>query len=101
MSTVSIRAYEQKTLPLDQRLSSLAKRFSALEQADGISPFEPSQLYQWVAQSNDVAAIQTGLLLLQLSQFPTNAQFDVLGAMKAWNEADRQMFINFLRIWDF
>ncbi|MBN2525351.1 MAG: hypothetical protein JXR76_03090 [Deltaproteobacteria bacterium] len=101
MSTVSIRAYERNDLPLKERISSLAKRFAALKNAHGISPFDGDALYEWISQSSDIATFQTGLLLLQLAGHETQERFDLLSAMSAWEEDDRQMFINFLRIWDF
>ena len=101
MSTVSIRAYEQKDLPLKERLSSLARRFTTLKNAHGIAPFSAERLYEWISQNNDTATFQTGLLLLQLADFETAEHFDLLSAMSAWEEDDRQMFINFLRIWNF
>ena len=101
MPTVPIRAYEQKDLPLLDRLASLAKRFTPLKNAHGISPFDPEALYEWISQSSDIAVFQTGLLMLQLANFETAEHFDLLLAMSAWEEDDRQMFINFLRVWDF
>ncbi|MBN2342189.1 MAG: hypothetical protein JXX29_19930 [Deltaproteobacteria bacterium] len=101
MPTVSIRAYEQKDLPLEQRLASLAKRFAALKDAEGISPFSPAALHAYIQNSDNVAAVQTGLLLLQLAGHPTEEPFELLTAMAAWSDEDRQMFINFLRVWDF
>lgn len=101
MPTVSIRAYERKDLPLEERLSSLALRFSSMKNAEGISPFSAEILHQWIQKNSNTATIQTGLLLLHLAEFKTAEPFDVLSAMAAWDENDQQMFINFLRIWDF
>ncbi|MBN2714252.1 MAG: hypothetical protein JXX14_00275 [Deltaproteobacteria bacterium] len=101
MPTVPIRAYEQKNLPLEERLTSLARRFSTLKNAHGVSPFAPEILYDWISQSSDIAVFQTGLLMLQLAGYDTTERFDLLLAMSAWDEDDRQMFINFLRVWDF
>ena len=97
-----IRSYERNDLPLAQRLPSLARRFVCLEQAAGISPFDPEALATWVkSQPPSSAGHQTGLLLLNLYGEPTAARFDVLAAAKAWCPEDRQMFINLLRIWQF
>lgn len=101
MSTVPIRAYERKDLPIEKRLPSLARRFTPLRNAHGISPFDPEALYEWISRSNDTATFQTGLLILKLADYETEEHFDLLSAMSSWEEADRQMFINFLRIWDF
>lgn len=101
MTGVSIRAYERKDLPLTDRLTSLARRFTPLKNAHGVSPFDPDTLYEWISESNDTAVFQTGLLLLQLVGFETTERFDLMSAMSAWEEEDRQMFINFLRVWDF
>jgi hypothetical protein len=101
MPSVPIRAYERKDLPLEKRLSSLARRFTPLANAHGINPFEPEVLYEWISRSNDIATFQTGLLMLKLAGYETEEHFDLLSAMSAWEDTDRQMFINFLRIWDF
>lgn len=101
MTQVSIRDYERKELPLEQRLTSLARRFPSLKDADGISPFEPDNLKAWVLACDKEAGVQSGLLMLQLGGVKMDVPFDVLSAMACWSDEDRQMFVNFLRIWDF
>ena len=101
MTDISIRSYERKELPLEKRLPSLARRFPSLNRADGVDPWDPEKLNRWVEGCDDPAAEQAGLLLLGLAGIPTSKPFDVLVAMGCWSDDDRQMFVNFLRIWDF
>jgi len=102
MTEAIIRSYERADLPLSERLMSLARRFTCLDGADGISPFAPALLHRWVlTQPIDSAAHQTGLLLLNLADADIGERFDALRAARAWCPEDRQMFINLLRIWQF
>ena len=102
MTDVRIRTYERKDLPLEQRLPSLARRFPSLRGARGIDPWNADALRQWMNGCSDEGALQTARLLLAIAGVATPAEaFDLMKAMKAWSTADRQMFVNFLRVWDF
>jgi hypothetical protein len=102
MSTATIRAYERTDLPLSIRLPSLARRFECLNGAKGLEPWNEEQFYNWVnSQPHNSAAYQTGLLLLNLSDYKKADTFDILKAAGFWNDNDKHMFIDFIRIWKF
>lgn len=100
--TATIRAYERFDLPLEERLPSLARRFPCLKDAEGIFPWDPDKLHNWIlGLDENNPAYQTGVLLLNLVEHPTPLRFDVLKAAVGWSEQDRQMFVDFMRIWKF
>ena len=100
MAVASIRSYERRDLPLEQRLPSLARRFPCLKGAAGLEPFDPAALHAWtVAQGAGSAAYHAGLFLLNLYGAGPWPPFDVLAAARVWEDADRQMFINWMRVW--
>jgi hypothetical protein len=98
-NSVPIRAYERTDLPLCIRLPSLAKRFSCLIDAKGITPWNTDSLYSWVKAVNDMAPRQGGLLILGLAKIETDEKFDLFSAMESFKEQDRQMLVNLMKIW--
>jgi hypothetical protein len=103
MATVtSIRAYERSELPVPERLPSLARRFPCLVGAEGIEPFDPGAFHSWMkGKGAGSAAYCAGLLLLNLYGKGPWEPFDALAALRVWGDADRQMFINWMRVWRF
>ncbi len=101
MTKVSIRAYEQKNLPIEKRLPSLAKRFECLKNMPGLEPWNTALISDWIKTIDSVASKQGALLLLGLAGVKSDKKFDLFIAMKSWTDSDRQMFVNLLRIWSF
>ncbi len=103
MTTVSsIRSYERTDLGLEERLPSLALRFPCLEGALGLEPWDTARLHAWIAgQGEGGAAWHAGLLLLNLWGEGPWPPFDMLAAARTWEDGDKQMFINWLRVWKF
>lgn len=102
MTVTSIRAYERRELPVAERLPSLARRFPCLRGAAGLDPFDPAAFHAWSSSRGPgSAAYHAGLLLLNLYGEGPWERFDVLAALRAWSDADRQMFINWMRVWRF
>jgi hypothetical protein len=101
-AVTSIRAYERRELPIAERLPSLARRFPCLRGAEGLEPFDPGAFHASMrARGDGSAAYHAGLLLLNLYGKGPWERFDALAALRAWGDADRQMFINFMRVWRF
>jgi hypothetical protein len=101
-AVTSIRAYERSELPVPERLPSLARRFPCLRGAEGLEPFDPGAFHAWMrGKGAGSAAYQAGLLLLNLYGPGPWERFDVLAALRAWDDGDRQMFINWMRVWRF
>jgi hypothetical protein len=103
MSSVSsIRAYERPELPLEQRLPSLARRFPCLDGAAGLDPWDPRALHAWIRERGEgSAAWHAGLLLLNLWGRRDWPRFDALAAARVWEEGDKQMFVDWMRVWRF
>ncbi|MCK9458105.1 MAG: hypothetical protein M0R80_00315 [Proteobacteria bacterium] len=102
MTVTSIRAYERRELPVAERLPSLARRFPCLKGAVGLDPFDPAAFHAWSSsRGQGSAAYHAGLLLLNLYGEGPWERFDVLAAVRVWSDADRQMFINWMRVWRF
>jgi len=102
MTAVTIRAYERNELALEERLSSLARRFPCLAKAKGIDPWNETAFHQWLSsQHPDSSANHAGLFLLNLAGYTKCEPFDILAANKVWEDPDKQMFINWMRIWKF
>jgi hypothetical protein len=102
MASITIRAYERGDLPLEQRLTSLGRRFPCLEEAQGLDPFEPHRLHTWALdQGVDSGAHHAAVLLLNLWGDGPWDRFDALAAARQWSEADKQMFVNWLLVWRF
>lgn len=107
MAEVTIRAYEQNNLPLDKRLTSLARRFPCLKNAQGIEPWNAEVFYRWSLDQKklnneiDNSLNHTCLFLLNLAEYKKCEPFNILSASKVWEDADKQMFINWMRIWKF
>jgi hypothetical protein len=101
-AVASIRAYERSELPVAERLPSLARRFPSLRGAEGLEPFDPDAFHAWMRKKGGCsAAYHTGLLLLNLYGPGPWERFDALAALRVWDDADRQMFVNWLRVWRF
>ena len=102
MTVATIRAYERRDLPIGERLPSLGRRFPCLEDAGGLEPFDPATFHAWIeSKGSRSAAYHAGLLLLNLYGAGPWDKFDVLAATRVWDDADRQMFINWMRVWRF
>ena len=102
MALTAIRAYERSDLPLDERLPSLGRRFPSLSGAAGLDPWDPERLHDWIRERGpDSPAFHAGLLLLNLQGPGPWPSFDALAAARVWGDEDRQMFINWLRVWRF
>ena len=102
MTVTSIRAYERRELPVADRLPSLARRFPCLKGAAGLEPFDPASFHAW-AKSKGPGSGEYHAAILLLNLFGDGAweKFDVLTAARVWGDADRQMFINWMRVWRF
>jgi hypothetical protein len=102
MTVASIRSYERRDLPLEERLPSLARRFPCLKGAEGLDPFDPAALHEWAkGRGAGAAPYHAALFLLNLYSAGPWEPFDVLAAARVWEDADRQMFINWMRVWRF
>lgn len=100
--TSTIRRYERTALGLEERLPSLARRFSCLAGARGIDPWDPAELHAWIATRGEGgAAWHVGLLLLGLWGRGPWPRFDLLAAAPVLEDPDRQMLVNWLRVWRF
>ncbi len=97
---MSIRAYERSDLPLEEKLSSLGKRFPCLKGARGFDPWDPTVFHAWVSrQENGGSAYHAGHLLLNLSGDGPWEPFDILAARRVWTSDDRQTFIKWMKVW--
>ena len=102
MVLTAIRAYERSDLPLAERLPSLGRRFPSLAGAAGLDPWEPAALFAWIRERGPGSpAYHSGLLLLNLHGDGPWPHFDVLAAARVWDGPDRQMFIDWMRVWRF
>jgi hypothetical protein len=101
-SVSSIRSYERADLDLGGRLPSLARRFPSLKGAGGLEPWNPAAFHAWIAERGEGgAAWHAGLLLLNLWGAGPWPPFDLLAAARVWEDGDKQMFVNWLRVWKF
>ena len=97
-----IRAYERGDLPLEERLPSLARRFPCLESASGIDPWDPEALHSWArALPSGSAGFHAAHLILNIWGPGPWEGFDLLEAARTWDEADRQTFVDWIRVWRF
>ena len=84
-----------------QRLSALARSFPSLREADGVAPFEPRVLEKWACASatNDYARHAACLVLhLYNARTPWKiGRFDVLQAMRAWDDDHRLAFLAWVK----
>ncbi len=97
---MSIRAYERSDLPIEEKLPSLGKRFPCLAGARGLDPWDSTEFYEWVSQQeNGGSAYHAGHLLLNLSGDGPWESFDILAARRVWTPDDRQIFINWIKVW--
>jgi len=80
-----------------QRLTALAQSFPALKEADGIAPFEPRILEKWTGSPacNELARHAACLVLnVYNPRTPWRlGRFDVLKAMRTWDDAHRAAFL--------
>ena len=102
MVLTAIRAYERSDLPLAERLPSLGRRFPSLADAAGLDPWNADRLFAWISERGAQSpAFHAGLLLLNLHGRGPWPPFDVLAAARVWDDEDRQMFIDWMRVWRF
>jgi len=102
MTATTIRAYERNDLPLEERLASLARRFPCLENADGLDPWDAKALFAWVeSRGREDSAYHAGQLILSLAEYKGCHGFDIMKAARIWEERDRRIFIDWLRVWRF
>jgi len=95
-----IRDYENLELPLEKRLPSLARRFTCLADADGLTPWIPEQLYVWtLSRGAGTPAWHAGHLILNLSGDGPWQTFNAIEAVRIWNGEDRAIFANWARTW--
>ena len=95
-----IRDYENTELSKDERIPSLAKRFSSLQQADGLKPWHPATFHAWVAaQPQGGATWHAGHFVLNLYGKGPWESFDAIAARKAWSDAERALFANWVKSW--
>lgn len=95
-----IRDYENPTLPIEKRLSSLARRFPCLRHASGLDPFSPKAFHAWtVLQGTDSSAWYAGHLVLNLLGKGPWEDFDAVGALRIFDLEDRAAFVNWARCW--
>jgi hypothetical protein len=98
----TIRAYERADAPLSERLPSLIRRFPCLKGAKGIDPWDAEAFYSWVAvQGANSPAFHAGHLALNLQGAGPWQPFDAIAAAQAWGEKDREVFVNWMRVWRF
>ena len=94
------RAYESSGLPLEERLPSLARRFPSLVDANGLEPWAPGELHDWlVAQPGDSAARHSALLLLSLWGEGEWPPFNVVEALASWDAEHKLIFSRWARCW--
>lgn len=102
MSTDLIRGYERSDLPIEQRLLSLATRFSSLKDAAGISPWDAKKLELWVqAQTDQQSGYHAGLLLLTIWGESSLGPFDIVSAIQIWDETEKKAFLSWFKGWKF
>ena len=95
-----IRDYEDRTLPLEQRLPSLARRFPCLNGAPGLAPFSAEEFHTWISrQRADSDTWHAGHLILNLFGRGPWAPFDAVEAVRAFDHEDRMVFANWVRCW--
>ena len=95
-----IRDYENPDLPLERRLPSLARRFTCLEDAQGLDPWSPERFHSWIeSMGNNSPAWHAGHLILNVSGGGPWRKFDAIAAIGAWNEKDRATFAAWARTW--
>jgi hypothetical protein len=93
-----VRDYENPSLSLEERLPSLARRFTCLRDADGLKPWSLKKLHSWVMNTkNGSAAWHAGHMILNLFGTGTWDKFDAIAAVRTWNEADRNLFATWVR----
>ena len=95
-----IRDYENTNLTIEERVSSLARRFPCLKGAPGLTPFDPEVFYAWIdIQSSDASARHAGLLILNLLGNGKWPRFDAVRAVSVFDEENRIIFANWARCW--
>jgi hypothetical protein len=103
MTTSSVRLlrdYENKDLPLEIRLPSLARRFPCLKGAAGLMPFSKESFHRWVLSTpKDSQAGHAGRLILNLAGKGPWEPFDVIAAISTFDAENREVFVNWARSW--
>lgn len=95
-----VRDYENSGLSLEERLPSLARRFSCLTGAKGLNPWSASEFYNWVLmQEENSSAWHAGHLVLNVYGKGPWVAFDAIAAVQIWNEDDRALFAAWVRFW--
>ncbi|MDJ0765924.1 MAG: hypothetical protein QNJ97_23270 [Myxococcota bacterium] len=95
-----IRDYENPKLPLEKRVPSLARRFSCLSRADGLTPWAAETFYAWVtAQAKSSSEWHAGHFILNLWGEGPWGPFDAIAAVSKWSDPDRTLFAAWARSW--
>ena len=95
-----IRDYENPNLSMEERLPSLAMRFSCLRRAKGLAPFTSATFYSWLSsQPQDTPAWHAGHLILNLFGTGPWERFDAVRALQSFGEEERSVFANWVRCW--
>jgi hypothetical protein len=95
-----VRDYENPALSLEERLPSLARRFSCLNGVGGLNPWSALDFYDWVLmQGESSSAWHAGHLVLNVYGKGPWVGFDAIAAVQVWNEADRGLFAAWARFW--
>ncbi len=95
-----IRDYENRDLPLERRLPSLARRFRCLKDAAGLEPWTPDWLYAWTKeQGKDTSAWHAGHFVLNLSGEGPWEKFDAVAAVRVWSEEEKKIFATWALSW--
>ena len=95
-----IRDYENTELSKDERIPSLAKRFSSLQPAEGLSPWNPEIFHGWIAKQPQGSAIwHAGHFILNLYGKGPWEAFDAIAARASWSDAERALFANWVKSW--
>ncbi len=96
-----VRDYENSSLSLEERLPSLARRFSCLGGAKGLDSWSASEFYDWILMQNEKSpAWHAGHLVLNVYDRGQWAAFDAISAVRVWNEEDRALFAAWVRFWE-
>ena len=96
-----VRDYENPALSLEERLPSLARRFSCLNGAGGLNPWSALNFYDWVLmQGENSSAWHAGHLVLNIYAKGSWVGFDAIAAVQVWNEEDRALFAAWARFWE-
>jgi hypothetical protein len=95
-----VRDYENDELPIERRVSSLARRFDCLASARGLEPWSAEALHCFaLGQPRDSAAWHASHLILNLVGSGPWAKFDIVGALAVLSEKDRRTLATWVISW--